>query len=115
MISIGENVADLAQSNDSSVERLRSFMQTHGLNLEELAALLRTPPQTLESWFDEGTAPPACLLALMVLLEAQPQAQSYLGVRSKRAVSRGSSFRRENRVRLGGGDKEEALRRVRAI
>jgi DNA-binding transcriptional regulator YiaG len=100
MFPTRENTAHSAQKNCSLAERLQAFMRTHHLSLEELAVVLRTPPQTLAHWFDDGMAPPACLLALMVLLETLP---------------RGKGFVSEGKIGLDDGRQEEGLRRVRAI
>ena len=51
MNSISPGRASAPQDGENSVERLQAFMKTHNLSLEDLAKLLRTPPQTLEDWF----------------------------------------------------------------
>ena len=109
MISTREHATHAGQGSDSLTERLRDFMRTHDLSREELAGLLRTAPQTLDHWFDGGDAPPACLLALMVLLGSTPKAQSRLGGHPNDAPPYGSAFR------PGELSQEEELRRVRAI
>ena len=58
------------QNSDNLLGLLRVFQKTHHLGLEELAALLRITPGTLEEWFSEGMAPPAGFLALAVLVYA---------------------------------------------
>jgi hypothetical protein len=67
--------------------------------VEQLASLLRIPPQTVEHWFEGGMAPPVWLVAMMMLLEAPKSSSCPPGC--------GSDF-----DSLG---REEALRRVRAI
>jgi hypothetical protein len=121
MVSTRENAANVAQDSNSLADRLRGFMRTHNLSLEELAELLRIPPQTLDHWFHDGVTPPPCLLALMVFLGTLPQARCGLGLRLKTAESRGSPFRHGDGFGLNHRDHEEALnheealRRVRAI
>ncbi|MGO9544827.1 MAG: helix-turn-helix domain-containing protein [Rhodomicrobium sp.] len=93
MISTHENPARVSHNGSDVTECLRAFMRTHRLSLEELATVLRTSEQTLDDWFNEGTPPPGCLLALMVLFGTAQQVPGGSGVHSS----------------------EEALRRVRAI
>jgi transcriptional regulator with XRE-family HTH domain len=100
MLPARENTAHGVQKNGSVAERLRAFMRAHDLSLEELAIVLRTPPQTLAHWFDDGMAPPACLLALMVLLETLPRAKAFGSVEE---------------IEADCSRQEEGLRRVRAI
>ena len=61
------------QCGDNLLNLLRMFLDTHHLGLEQLAGLLRIPPQTLEEWFSEGEAPPAAFLALTVLFDSRSQ------------------------------------------
>ncbi|MGO9866612.1 MAG: helix-turn-helix domain-containing protein [Rhodomicrobium sp.] len=105
MNSISPGRASAPQDGENSVERLQAFMKTHNLSLEDLAKLLRTPPQTLEDWFNDGLSPPASLLAVMILLETLPQAWSFFG------IDRGQS----SGIAPAPLTPEEALRRVRAI
>ena len=70
MAALEANAHDQHHS-DKLLELLRTFLDTHGLGLEELAGLLRITPQTLEEWFSEGMAPPAAFLALAVLFDAR--------------------------------------------
>lgn len=72
-----ENLAHIPKECDSLLERLRSFMQANNLSKQELAGLLRISPQTLDDWFNDGMAPPASLLALLVLFETLPRAACY--------------------------------------
>ena len=96
---------------DSVTERLRTFMATHDLSLSELAGLMRTPPDTLEEWLEDGSTPPPWLLALMVLLATIPRDES--SRRDPRTGQfRGSSF---SLASSSSREQEEALRRVRAI
>jgi hypothetical protein len=69
-----EKVAHIPKECDSLLERLCGFMRANNLTKEELAGLLRTSPQTLDDWFNDGMPPPASLLALSVLFETLPQA-----------------------------------------
>lgn len=69
-----EEVAHTSKECDSLLERLRGFMHANNLSKEELAGLLRTSPQTLDGWFNNGMAPPASLLALLLLFETLPHA-----------------------------------------
>ncbi len=88
-------------------ERLRAFMRTHHLSLEELAELLRTPSQTIVHWFEGVATPPGCVHTLLVLLETQPITRSSLGVwPSAAALATGLA---------DDSAREEALRRARAI
>jgi hypothetical protein len=97
---------------DRVTERLRAFMDNHDLSLNELAGLLRTPPETLEYWFQCDLTPPASLLALMVLFPIVPREKGRAGTGSRTAPLAGSSS--AARV-LSNTQEEEALRRVRAI
>ncbi len=104
MFSTRENTAPNSQERESSAERLRAFMQDHNLSLEDLAELLHTPQQTLVHWFDGGMAPPACLLALTILMDTLPQARSRLGAPSI-TVARDRSFDRAGGIqRVRGND-----------
>ncbi len=101
---ISQNAANPAH-RESVTERLRAFMDAHGLSLNELAALLRTPPEIVEDWFKSGQTPPPCLLALTILLAATvPRSRSHSG-----ANPNTSSLTSDARAL------EEGLRRVRAI
>ncbi|MGA7324522.1 MAG: helix-turn-helix transcriptional regulator [Rhodomicrobium sp.] len=106
---ISENAANLATS-DNVPERLRAFMLAHDLSLQELAGLLRTTPETLEQWFDGDPAPPACLLALMVLMQTIPQGWPAAGASPPYSYSSDKSLSVRN-----CSAKEEMLKRVRAI
>jgi hypothetical protein len=108
---ICENAAKLVHC-DSVTERLRAFMDTHDLSLNELAGLIRTPPETLEYWFQCDLTPPASLLALMVLFPIVPREKGRAGTDPRTAPRPGSSS--AARV-LSNTQEEEALRRVRAI
>jgi hypothetical protein len=108
---ICENAANLVHC-DSVTERLRAFMDTHDLSLNELAGLLRTPPETLEHWFQCDLTPPASLLALMVLFPIAPREKSLADVSPRAASLAGSSSAAHV---LSNTQEEEALRRVRAI
>lgn len=94
------------RNDENSGERLREFMKAHNLSLNGLASLLRTTPQTLEDWLQDGLAPPASLLAFMILLETVPQAWSLFGVQSQTIRRYGDTPARSS---------EEVLKRVRAI
>jgi hypothetical protein len=108
---ISESVANLARC-DHVTERLRAFMDTHDLSLNELAGLLRTPPETLEYWFKSDLTPPASLLALMVLFPIVPREKGRAGTGLRTAPLPGSSSAAHV---LSNTQEEEALRRVRAI
>ena len=107
MNSTSPGSATVAQDSESPVECLRAFMKTHNLSLQDLAKLLRTPPQTLEDWFNDGLSPPASLLAVMMLLDAVPQAWSLFGIERQPAKPDGNAPAHLT--------SEEDLRRVRAI
>ncbi len=107
MNSISPGAASVPQDGENPVERLRAFMKTHNLSLHDLAKLLRTPPQTLEDWFNDGLSPPASLLAVMILLDALPQAWSFFGIEPRAAKPDGNAS--------ACVTPEAALRRVRAI
>ena len=96
---------------DSVTERLRTFMATHDLSLNELAGLMRTPPETLEDWLKNGSTPPPWLLALMVLLATIPRDESS-SHNPRTDQFRGSPF---SLASSNSREKEGALRRVRAI
>jgi hypothetical protein len=72
-----ENGAHIPKTGDSLLERLRGYMNANNLSKDELAGLLRTSPETLDNWFNDGMAPPASLLALAVLFECLPQSARY--------------------------------------
>jgi transcriptional regulator with XRE-family HTH domain len=107
MNSTSPGAASVAQDGENPVERLRAFMKTHDLSLQDLAKLLRTPPQTLEDWFNDGLSPPTSFLAVMILLDAVPQAWSFFGIERQAAKPDGDAPAHVT--------SEEALRRVRAI
>ncbi len=102
MVSTHENEVDVSKDGNGLAKRLHAFMKTHNLSVEELARLLRTPPEILHDWLNEDMPPPACLVALMVLVQTVPQER-----RQPRANSNG--------YELSGKDREEALRRAQAI
>jgi transcriptional regulator with XRE-family HTH domain len=104
--------AHVAQNSGGITERLRAFMQTHGLGLEELAALLHTSPQTLEHWFQEGMTPPACLLALALVLGTSPSRRD---APREKVLPHGSAFSPANGHPSNESEQEKALRMVRAI
>lgn len=106
---ISKDAANVPQS-ERTAERLRSFMSTHELSLSELAELLRTSPETLEEWLDSGSAPPAWLLALMILLPIVPKGK---GLRYAASEPVPDCF--SSRLPAITEAREEALRRVRAI
>jgi transcriptional regulator with XRE-family HTH domain len=113
MCPAGEMASNSRQESHDLTERLRTFMQAHDLNLEELAALLHTQPQTLAHWFGGGMAPPACLLALMILIDTLPQARNRLRAPSI-AAARSGSFDHAGRIRPGERNGGEASRNARA-
>jgi hypothetical protein len=108
-----ENTAYAVREGDGVGERLCSFMRTHDLSLEDLAGLLRIEPQTLYHWLNGGEAPPACLLALMVLFETRPQTRR--GADGNAAAPHCSSFHSSSDLEFKSRRGEEMLRRVRAI
>lgn len=105
-------ISDNLAHCDSVTERLRAFMDTHDLSLDELAGLLRTPPETLEDWFKSDLTPPSSLLALMILFPIVPREKSRAGARLRTAPLPGSSFARAH---SDTQEQQEALGRVRAI
>jgi hypothetical protein len=113
MVSLRETAAHSGRESDGLAELLFSFMRTHALSLEELARVLRIEPQTLDHWLNGGEAPPACLLALMVLFETGPQAQA--NAAGTAAAPHCSSFHSSSDLKLKGQRGDELLRRVRAI
>src|SRR5208337_4897488 len=80
MIFPRENVNDNAQNMLTLSTRLREFMKRHDLTRDEMAAVIRTPRGTFDHWLDDDVNPPACLLALMDLLEEESRARTRLGV-----------------------------------
>jgi len=113
MVALRENAAYAGQESDSLAERLCSFMRAHDLSLEDFAGILRIEPQTLNHWLNDGEAPPACLLALMVLFGTRPRTQSSAMLNA--AVPHCSSFHSSRDLGLKAQRGEELLRRVRAI
>ena len=110
MVSTQGNAVDVSQNGDGLAKRLRAFMEAHNLSVEELAQLLKTPPEILYDWFNEDMPPPACLIALMVLVQTLPQERRQPVTHSQTAEPCGNDFRHGS-----DKDREEALRRVRAI
>jgi len=110
MNTVREKAAHISKECDSLLERLRGFMQANNLSKEELAGLLRTSPQTLDDWFNDGMAPPASLLALLVLFETLPKAARYRVSHPWSADGFHASA-----PRLLETAQEQALKRVRAI
>ncbi|MGO8954055.1 MAG: hypothetical protein ACLPWS_08360 [Rhodomicrobium sp.] len=102
MVSTLENEVDISKDRNGLAKRLLAFMKTHDLSVEDLARLLRTPPEILHDWLNEDMPPPACLVALMVLVQILPQERS-----QPRANSNGYG--------ISDKDREEALRRAQAI
>jgi DNA-binding transcriptional regulator YiaG len=116
MISPREHAPQHAQNSVRLAERIRAFMQTYGLSRAQMAEVISTPPRTLDRWLDDGVTPPACLLALMDLLETRPQVRSWIGVNGYMAAApRGRPFKRGNEYRFNDRRREEALARARAI
>jgi transcriptional regulator with XRE-family HTH domain len=113
MISLRENAGAARHESDGLEERLRSFMRAHDLSLESLAGILRVEPQTLDHWLNGGDAPPACLLALMVLFETRPRAAA--SAAGEAAAPHCSSFHSSGDLKLKSQRGEELLRQVRAI
>jgi hypothetical protein len=106
-----ENAANVSHG-DGVTERLRVFMDAHNLSLSDLAALLRTPRETIEDWFESGVTPPPCLLALMVLFPMVcPERSKPVAIAKTAPFPSFSSAR----VPANTQEQEEALRRVRAI
>jgi transcriptional regulator with XRE-family HTH domain len=101
-----------APASFNTAERLRAFMEAHGLGVKELAELLCTSPQTLEAWFEDGmVAPPACLLALALALGTPARLQKE---QVFPANSNSLAVRRSDAAAKAHAN-EEALRMVRAI
>jgi hypothetical protein len=113
MVSLREDAGAAGREGDALAERLCSFMRTHDLSLEGLAGVLRIEPRTLDYWLNGGEAPPACLLALMVLFETRSQTQS--GASSSATAPHGSAFHSPRELGSKGQRGEELLRQVRAI
>ena len=102
-----------AQKSPNTAERLRAFMEAHGLGVKELAELLSTSPETLEEWFQNDMSPPACLLALALALGTPARVAKRtvaLPVPLQRGLS-GQDRTATQRAR----EEEKALRMVRAI
>src|SRR5262245_49286714 len=100
MGSLRANAAYAGRESDGLAERLCSFMRAHNLSLEDLAGILRIEPQTLDHWLNGGDAPPACLLALMVLFGTRSRTQS--SATSNTAAPHCSSFHSSHDLRLKG-------------
>jgi transcriptional regulator with XRE-family HTH domain len=113
MVSLRENAGAAGREGDALAERLCSFMQTHDLSLEDLAGVLRVQPQTLDHWLHGGEAPPACLLALMVLFETRSRTQG--GAATNAAAPHGSAFHSPHELGRKAQCGEELLKQVRAI
>ena len=91
--------------------RLREFMRRHDLT----AAVIRTPRGTFDHCLDDEVNPPACLLALMDLLEEESRVRTRLGVHgTRRSAPRGLPFRRGNEFRFNDKRRGQALQRARA-
>jgi hypothetical protein len=107
---------EIRVKSDGLIACLQAFMRTHNLTVPALASLLQTPPETIEHWFEDGTTPPACLLALMILFDTHAKttrdlSASFAFTAAPKNRSRQERFPDKNDDR----DREEALRRVRAI
>jgi len=76
-------------------------MSRYNLSHARMADLLRTPEGTFKHWLYEGTAPPACMLVIMELLETSPSVRRQLGVsRPRRGAPRGKPFKPGNKFRF---------------
>jgi hypothetical protein len=97
--------------------RLREFMKRYRLNRDQMASIIRTPRGTFDHWLDDDVNPPACMLALMDLLEERSQVRTWLGVHDpwKTYAPRGRPFLRGNEWRFTDKRRQEALAGVRAI
>ena len=115
MKSPRENVSGNAQSILTLRVRLREFLKRYDLTRDEMAAVIRTPRGTFDHGLDDDVNPPACLLALMDLLEEESRARTRLGVHgTRRSAPRGRPFRRGNEFRFGDKRRTQALQRARA-
>jgi hypothetical protein len=96
--------------------RLREFMGRYDLTRNEMAVVITTPRGTLDHWLDDAVNPPACLLALMDVLEEESRVRTRLGVHcAKPSVrGRGRPFRRGNEFRFNDRRRSQALQRARA-
>jgi hypothetical protein len=83
-------------------ERIRGFMERYNLSRREMAAILKTPDRTLGNWLDDDRNPPACMVALMDVLETQSRVRTSLGVhKARKRPLRGRPFVRGNPYRFG--------------
>jgi hypothetical protein len=89
-------------------DRLAAFMKQHKLTRQRMADALQTPVGTLNSWMDEGVTPPACMVAMLDLLEGYPRVRHWIGATAQK-VPRGRPFLPGNAWRLDSA-RAQALR-----
>lgn len=67
-------------------DRLRTFMEVHGVTHEEMASRVSTPYGTFKKWMmTKDTQPPGCMLTLMNILERSEEARKIVGLPAKGA------------------------------
>jgi DNA-binding transcriptional regulator YiaG len=62
-------------------DRLLAFMARYNLRRKDLCAVLQTPRGTMTHWLRDEATPPACMLALMDILEQSAEARRIAGIR----------------------------------
>lgn len=66
-------------------ERLRAFMEQHGINASELAKLAKVPRSNVQSWLT-GSAPNIDQLGLVASVLNTTVDELYFGIKSKKGL-----------------------------
>lgn len=61
-------------------DRLWAFMVRYNLRRKDLCEIPQTPRGTLTHWLRDEATPPACMLALMDILEQSAEARRIAGI-----------------------------------
>lgn len=81
-------------------DRIRDFIAEHKLTRDRMAEIVSTSRGTLNGWLDKNISPPACMIALMDLLEELDEARVSRGVHPAKPKPRGRPFQKGNPYRL---------------
>jgi len=75
-----------AQVSDGLRERVRAYMQTYRLDLDDIAVLLRSEPRHVADWFIGASPPPESVHTLLFSLGTPPNAQPARGSQQRPAT-----------------------------